>query len=136
MEWYLKVIRQYADFSGRARRKEYWMFRLFDLMIGVGAGVTDYLLDSKMYLGIYGTVYLLYRLVLFIPSLAVAVRRLHDVGKGGWFLLVVFIPVIGLIWLFILFVTEGEQKENVWGPDPKASIDLYDMIDQFGETVE
>jgi uncharacterized membrane protein YhaH (DUF805 family) len=67
----------------------------------------------------YGWVYTLYALVLFIPGLAVAVRRLHDVGKSGWFLLIGLIPLIGFIWLLVLFLTEGKPGENKWGPNPK-----------------
>tara|TARA_Y100000766_G_scaffold244887_1_gene224374 strand:+ start:251 stop:628 length:378 start_codon:yes stop_codon:yes gene_type:complete len=125
MEWYLKVMRDnYANFSGRARRKEYWMFSLFQLLVMIVLMIGDYVLglDFEMQgisLG-YGYLYLIGIIVHFIPSLAVIVRRLHDVGKSGWFYLIALIPLIGAIWLFVLFVTEGQKDGNKWGPDPKA----------------
>ena len=83
MNWYLKVLKQYADFSGRARRTEYWMFTLFNLIFAIVAMVLDNLLGLKFNEQIpYGFIYMLYGLAVFIPGLAVAVRRLHDVGKG------------------------------------------------------
>ena len=125
MEWYLKVMRDnYANFSGRARRKEYWMFTLFQLLVMIVLMIGDYVLglDFEMQgisLG-YGYLYLIGIIVHFIPSLAVMVRRLHDVGKSGWFYLIAFIPLIGVIWLFVLSVMEGQKEGNKWGPDPKA----------------
>jgi len=68
----------------------------------------------------YGWIYTICGLIHFIPALAVIVRRLHDVGKSGWFYLIVLIPLIGLIWLFVLYCTEGQKQDNKWGPDPKA----------------
>jgi uncharacterized membrane protein YhaH (DUF805 family) len=68
----------------------------------------------------YGWIYTICGLIHFIPSLAVIVRRLHDVGKSGWFYLIVLIPLIGFIWLLILYCTEGQKEDNKWGPDPKA----------------
>ena len=107
MEWYLKVVRDnYANFNGRARRKEYWMFVLFNAIIGtaiafIGGFVGFYLLGT------------IYNVAIIIPSIAVAVRRMHDVGKSGWFLL---IP----IYSFILAVSDSEAAENKYGPNPKA----------------
>ncbi len=114
MNWYLKVFRQYADFSGRARRTEYWMFALFNIIIG------SILLAIDLGLGTYGALYSIYGLVVLIPGLAVAVRRLHDVGKSGWFLLVGLIPIIGAIWLLILMVTDSQIGSNKWGENPKG----------------
>ena len=67
----------------------------------------------------YGPIYIGYGLAVLIPSIAVAIRRLHDVGKSGWMYLIVILPIVGPIWLIILFVREGEQCENLYGPDPK-----------------
>lgn len=119
MEWYLKGLKQYADFSGRARRKEYWMFTLFNVIFAIVAMILDNVLGIAMEESGYGPIYGLYALALFIPGLAVAVRRLHDVGKSGWFFLVILIPIIGAIWLIALFCTEGEAKANKWGSNPK-----------------
>ncbi len=108
MNWYLKVLKQYADFNGRARRKEYWMFTLFNMIFVYGiiiiAAATE--IQALMF------VYLIYLFGVLIPSFAVAVRRMHDVGKSGWYVL---IP----IYSFILAVTEGEAGDNEYGPDPK-----------------
>ena len=118
MEWYLKVINSYFDFSGRSRRMEYWMFVLINSIISVFCILLDSMLGTVWSIG-YGPIYIGYGLAVFIPGLAVAIRRLHDIGKSGWYYLLVIIPIIGPIWLIILFVTEGEQGENKYGPNPK-----------------
>ena len=113
MKWYLKVFKQYADFSGRARRMEYWMFTLFNIIaICVTIG-----LDFAI--GTFGAITGLYYLFIIIPSLAVCVRRLHDINKSGWMYFVLLIPIIGGIWLLVLFLTDGDRCENQYGPDPK-----------------
>ena len=121
MDWYMKVIRNYAGFSGRARRKEYWMFVLFNFLFAVAAMVLDNVLGLTMKPMPYGAIYLIYALAVLLPSLAVAVRRLHDVGKSGWFLLIALIPIVGAIWLLVLFVTEGTHATTKYGPDPKEA---------------
>ena len=125
MEWYLKVMRDnYANFSGRARRKEYWMFALVQTIVMIGLMILDSVLGLDFELqGIslgYGYLYLIGLIVHFIPSLAVVVRRLHDVGKSGWFYFIFLIPLIGVLWLLVLYCTEGQKQDNKWGPDPKA----------------
>ena len=101
MEWYLKVLSQYADFEGRARRKEYWMFTLFHGIAAVILVVIDLLLfgDPAFFYGVYilGTL---------IPAFAVSVRRLHDIGKSGWWILISFIPIIGGLIIFIFTVMD------------------------------
>ena len=120
MEWYLKVLKNYVGFSGRARRKEYWLFVLFNIIFAVVAMILDNMLGlaSKEY-G-YGPIYGLYALAVFLPGLAVSVRRLHDIGKSGWWLLIALIPIVGAIMLIIWDVREGERGDNRFGPDPKA----------------
>ena len=114
MQWYLKVVKDnFANFEGRASRQEYWMFFLFNVLFAFAAGILDGLLGL-------GFVYLLYVLALFIPGLAVGVRRLHDIGKSGWWLLIMFVPLIGGIWLLVLFCTDSNDGENSFGPSPKA----------------
>ena len=125
MEWYLRVMRDnYANFSGRARRREYWMYVLVQSIIMIGLMILDSVLGLDFELqGIslgYGYLYLIGLIVHFIPSLAVLVRRLHDVGKSGWFYFIFLIPIIGIIWLLVLYCTEGQKEDNKWGPDPKA----------------
>ena len=120
MNWYLKVLNQYADFSGRARRKEYWMFALVNAIIAIIVMVIDNLLGMADETIGYGPLYGLYTLAMFIPGLAVAVRRLHDIGKSGWMLLIAFLPFIGAIWLIVLLVKDSNSGENKYGQSPKA----------------
>jgi len=119
MNWYLKVLKQYADFNGRARRTEYWMFFLFNMIFTIIAMVLDNVLGIAMGEIGYGPLYGIYVLALFLPGLAVGVRRLHDVGKSGWMMLIALIPIIGAIWLFVLMVTDGNSNENQYGLNPK-----------------
>lgn len=122
MNWYIKVLKQYADFSGRARRKEYWMFVLFNIIFGLVLGFIDGMIgayDSQTSYGVLGG---LYTLAVLIPSLAVTVRRLHDVGKSGWMYFIILIPFIGAIWLLVLMLTDGNSGVNEYGPNPKEAI--------------
>ncbi|MCF8364419.1 MAG: DUF805 domain-containing protein [Bacteroidales bacterium] len=120
MEWYLKVLRNYANFSGRARRKEYWMFALLNFIFTIIAMIMDNVLGINYGMDIfYGPLYTIYALAVIIPSLAVLVRRLHDVGKSGWWFFISLIPIVGAIWLLVLTVTDSESGENQWGPNPK-----------------
>jgi uncharacterized membrane protein YhaH (DUF805 family) len=122
MKWYLKVLSQYADFNGRARRKEYWMFALFNSIFVVLAIIIDHLLGTTIGELPYGFVYFLYVLAIFIPGLAVTVRRLHDIGKSGWMYLIILIPVIGAIWLLVLLATDGKPGPNTYGQNPKEDL--------------
>jgi len=119
MNWYLKVLKQYADFNGRARRKEYWMFTLFSIIFYIVAMILDNIVGTAIDGVGYGLFYILYALAILIPSLAVSVRRLHDVGKSGWMILISLIPLIGAIWLLVLMVTDSNPGENEYGPNPK-----------------
>lgn len=119
MEWYLKVLRDYAKFDGRARRKEYWMFFLFNVIIAFVAGLLDSMLGLGM--GTFGILSTLYLLAVFIPGIAVGVRRLHDTGRSGWWLLVALIPVIGVLVLLFFLVQDSEPGPNQYGPNPKAA---------------
>ena len=119
MEWYIKVINSYSDFNGRARRKEYWMFTLWNIIFALLASLLDYSFGIVYPLVGYGPLYIAYALFVLVPGIAVTVRRLHDTGKSGWMYLVAFIPIAGWIWLLILFVTEGNEGNNAYGEDPK-----------------
>jgi len=119
MNWYLKVLKNYAVFSGRARRKEYWMFTLFSIIFYIVAIILDNVLGTAIEDLRYGLFYILYALAVLIPTLAVTVRRLHDVGKKGWMILISLIPLIGSIWLLVLLVTDSNPGENQYGPNPK-----------------
>lgn len=119
MNWYLKFLKEYFDFSGRARRKEYWMFLLFNTIFAIVAMILDNVLGIAMENIGYGPLYLLYALAVFIPGLAVGVRRLHDVGKSGWMFLIVLIPLVGAIWILVLYCTDSQLGSNKWGQNPK-----------------
>lgn len=114
MEWYLAVLRQYAVFSGRAGRSEYWIFFLVNTLVILAVGVIDLLFGS------YGTLGTLYSLATLLPSLGVTVRRLHDTGRSGWWLLVCLIPLIGVIVLIIFTALEGESAANRYGAAPST----------------
>jgi uncharacterized membrane protein YhaH (DUF805 family) len=123
MEWYLKVVRDnFANFEGRARRQEYWMFVLFNFLIilgiGIGVGILAAVFGPLGILGIF--IYIIYSLGVLIPNFAVIVRRLHDTGNSGWMIFISLVPFIGGIWLFVLMCTEGQVGPNEYGPDPKA----------------
>ena len=113
MNWYMAVLKKYADFSGRARRKEFWMFVLFNFIIAVVLGVVD----SMIGIPVLG---LIYTLGVLIPSIAVGARRLHDIGRTGWWQLIAFVPFIGVIVLIIFFVLDSNPGDNQYGPNPKA----------------
>lgn len=119
MNWYLKVLKNYALFSGRARRTEYWMFVLFNMIFAIAAMILDNVLGIAIEGVGYGPIYGLYILGVLIPGLAVSVRRLHDVGKSGWFFLIALIPIVGAIWLLVLFCSEGIAGVNNYGSNPK-----------------
>lgn len=119
-QWYKKVVfENYANFNGRARRSEYWYFVLFNMIFAIMAMILDNLLGLNFDPIPYGWLYLIYALALFLPGLSVAVRRLHDLNKSGWFMFIVLIPIIGSIWLLVLFCTEGTSGPNSYGEDPK-----------------
>ena len=154
MYWYKKVVfENYANFNGRARRSEYWYFTLFNIIFTSILNILDSLLfdDIEIIGSIYG-------LAVFIPGLAVSVRRFHDIGKSGWQLLIAYAMIIlfaGLaivgslaysfnssilqficfgvilvvgIWLLVMFCTEGDSFTNKYGPDPKADDDEINQI--------
>jgi len=111
MNYYLEAFRKFADFKGRARRSEYWYFVLFNVIAAVVASIVDGIIGIPIFSGVY-------LLASLIPSLSVAVRRLHDSGRSGWMLLLGFIPLVGLIVLYFM-VQDSEPGTNKWGPNPK-----------------
>jgi len=119
MNWYLQVLKKYAEFGGRARRKEYWMFALFNVIFLIVAIILDNVLGTTIGVLPYGVFYFLYALAVLLPGLAVGVRRLHDVGKSGWMMLIGLIPLIGAIWLLVLVCTDSQSGTNKWGENPK-----------------
>lgn len=123
INWYLKVVRDnYVNFNGRARRSEYWYFTLCNVLISIVLAIIGYVLELNFIGDIYS-------LAVLLPGLAVAVRRLHDVNKSGWFLLIGLIPLIGAIWLIVVLATDGDSGSNQYGEDPKNP---YNEVDEIG----
>ena len=114
MNWYIKVLNQYGDFEGRARRTEYWMFALFQLLIGI---VLTILSGAAPLLG--AILFLIFALGTLIPSLAVTVRRLHDSGSSGLLILLNLIPYLGAIVIAILCCKDSMPGSNEYGDNPK-----------------
>jgi uncharacterized membrane protein YhaH (DUF805 family) len=151
MKWFIKCLRHYADFSGRARRKEYWMFMLFSMITAIVIGVLMILVFMltknhyynelipyglseeqvravqignlnymKAIYNVSSIVYLSYSIIMILPSMAVAVRRLHDIGKSGWNFFIGLIPLVGAIILIVWYCKDSEAGENQWGATPKT----------------
>jgi len=132
VSWYIKVLKQYVDFGGRARRKEYWMFALFNLLVTIVLAVIDNALglgsftsttgpdgaSAAFNVGLLGGIY---ALAVFLPGLAVAIRRLHDTDRSGWWVLIALVPLVGGIVLLVFFVLEGTRGSNRFGADPKSA---------------
>jgi uncharacterized membrane protein YhaH (DUF805 family) len=128
MKYYLDVIKNYVKFDGRARRKEYWMFVLFNVIFSFVASIIDsvagltYTSSGNSYgYASVGIISSLYSLAVLLPTIGVGIRRLHDIGKSGWWLLISLVPLAGPIWLLVLLATNGVVGENQYGPDPKAA---------------
>jgi len=117
MKWYLQVLKKYTDFDGRARRSEYWYFTLFSALISIALALINVAMGAKY-------IDTIYSLAVLVPSIAVGVRRMHDVNKSGWYIL---IPIYNLI----LACTNGTEGLNNYGEDPKRS-ELQDEIDAVG----
>jgi uncharacterized membrane protein YhaH (DUF805 family) len=112
-------LSKYVDFSGRARRSEYWWFALFTFLVGIVTGILDAIIGTDYDTGSGGLINTLVSLALLLPSLAVGVRRLHDVGKSGWWILIGIIPILGWILLIVWFCTDSKSGDNQYGPNPK-----------------
>ena len=112
MNYYFDVLKKYAIFNGRARRKEYWMFFLFNLIISIVLFLISLVIKTEILSYIY-------MLAVLMPGIALGARRLHDTNRSGWWLLISFVPVVGLIVLIIFFVQDSTPGENKYGPNPK-----------------
>lgn len=121
MNWYLAAWKKYAVFGGRARRKEYWLFALPNAIILSALKATSESTKSETSAGLVAVVYLAYSLAALIPALAVSVRRLHDIGKSGWWLLIGLVPLIGWIILLIFLTRDSQEGPNQYGPNPKLT---------------
>ena len=120
MTYYLESLQKYLVFSGRSRRKEYWFFVLFQIIIGLALGVTEAVLglfpptDQSVLSSLWG-------LATFLPGLGVAIRRLHDTDRSGWWILFGFLPIIGVIVLIVFMCQDSTPGENKYGANPKGT---------------
>ncbi|GAB2641002.1 DUF805 domain-containing protein [Kribbella swartbergensis] len=122
MQWYIDVLKKYAVFSGRARRKEYWMFVLFNVIISIILGIIDRIIGTDFGNNSgNGWLSTIYSLAVLVPSIAVGIRRMHDTNRSGWWVLINLVPCIGWIWFIVLAAQEGTAGDNQHGPDPKAA---------------
>ena len=121
MNWYFEVLKKYAVFNGRARRKEYWFFLLFNVIASMILGFADGMIGSinpESGMGLLGGIY---TLAVLVPGIAVTVRRLHDTGRSGWWILIGLIPLLGAIVLLIFMVQDSKPGENQYGENPKST---------------
>jgi len=121
MDWYVMALRKYAEFNGRSRRKEYWIYTLVNVIIYAVLYVAGLIMisqgSSTVGIALMG-IYCIYGLATLVPSLAVSVRRLHDTNRSGWWLLLGLIPIVGLA-LIVLLAIDGDPGDNQYGPNPK-----------------
>lgn len=144
MEWMILPLRRYADFRGRSQRMEFWMFALFAFLAGVVAAILDGLLGMGRLMhssggGFYSVVWetrgpisVMVSLALLVPRFALTVRRLHDINRSGWWLLLILVPLFGWIALLVFYCTEGTRGPNRFGPDPRDPHGHLDMGEVFG----
>lgn len=115
MDWFKKGLRNYANFSGRARRKEYWYF----VLVQMGLVIIAMILDTIIFNSEIGLFYIVVALGLFLPGLAVTIRRLHDTSRSGWWFLISILPLIGSIILLVFLASDTKLETNQWGPPAK-----------------
>ncbi|MFP8780427.1 DUF805 domain-containing protein [Hydrogenophaga sp. RWCD_12] len=122
MNHFISVWKNSFNYGGRARRKEYWMFALFNMIAVVFLSVLGSLIpggSSQPVLWLTAWLPMIYMIASMIPTLAVSVRRMHDTSRSGWWLLINFVPLIGGIWFFVLTVLDSKPETNDWGASPK-----------------
>lgn len=120
MNYYTDVLKKYATFGGRARRKEYWMFTLWNAIITIVLALALGMISNSTNSQAWVMVYYLYALAVFIPCAAVIVRRLHDTNHSGWWFFISLIPLIGTIVLLVFLATDSQPGDNQYGPNPKG----------------
>lgn len=119
MKWFLKALKQYADFSGRAQRSEYWFFVLFYFLFAVVVQIVDLVIFGNAPIQVLS---LVLSLGLLVPSIAVTARRLHDIGKSGWWQLIIIVPIIGVFVLLYFLILDSHINENQYGSNPKNEV--------------
>jgi len=120
MNWFIKALKKYAVFEGRARRKEYWFFMLFYLIIFFVLVLIDVVtgnINEETGLGLISGIFIL---AMILPSISVGIRRLHDTDRSGWWWWILLIPLIGEVVIFVFMVLDGTSGQNKYGSDPKA----------------
>lgn len=122
MEYFTGAYKKYADFSGRARRKEYWMFYLFYILAFVVLGFIDGLIGTFNIESGIGILTGIFAIATILPALAIAARRLHDTNRSGWWQLIIIIPLIGPIVLLVFLVLKGNENENRFGDNPLTAL--------------
>jgi uncharacterized membrane protein YhaH (DUF805 family) len=125
MNYYVDTWRDYFNFSGRARRKEYWYFQLFHALALV---IGEVLVVQSGATGVFTIIFALYFVASIVPEIAVTVRRLHDIGKSGWWYFVSLVPIAGPIWFLVLMCSDGEFGNNQYGPSPRECADLAAVL--------
>jgi len=120
MHWYTDVLKKYVEFSGRARRQEYWMFFLISFIVSVVLSGIDRAIGTSNSSG-SGLLQGIYGLAVLLPTLGVNARRLHDTNRSGWWMLLWLIPILGWIPIIIFLAQDGTPADNKYGPDPKAA---------------
>ncbi|MCT7466485.1 DUF805 domain-containing protein [Aliarcobacter cryaerophilus] len=121
MNYFIHCLKNYATFSGRATRSEYWYFTLFYILIIISLTIFDEITGTYDEVSGFGLTSLIFSLAMFIPSLAVFVRRLHDTNRTGWWFLIVLIPIIGFI-VLIVFLCLDSKEDNQYGINPKRLV--------------
>ena len=115
MKEFIEVLNKYAVFSGRSRRREFWMFNLISTLICFGIGLVEIAIDSPGFMG------LVYSLAILIPAISVSVRRLHDIGRSGWWIFINLVPLIGTIAYIVFLCSDSNPGTNTYGPSPKRA---------------
>ena len=124
MSWFVGAVKKYAVFAGRARRKEFWFFYLFYVIFALAAAIVDAVLGTEYSvaetasIGLFSSVFVI---AMMLPTFAVLARRLHDIGRSGWWILIGLIPIIGAIVLLIFTVRDSQEGGNRFGPNPKEA---------------
>lgn len=119
-KYYISAFKNYTNFKGRATRPEFWYFVLYNFLIGIALNIIFPKVNNSYYS--YNPLYSAYILAVFLPSLALSVRRLHDIGKSGWMISVSLIPLVGFIWCTVLLATDSNPQDNQYGPNPKQQL--------------
>jgi uncharacterized membrane protein YhaH (DUF805 family) len=121
LSWYLEVLKKYTVFDGRSRRSEYWYFALFNFLISIVLNLVDVGIGTYNSGARIGLLSAIYALAVLIPGIAVAIRRLHDTNRSGWWILIAFIPIVGAIILIVFMVQDSDAGENQYGANPKLA---------------